>query len=111
MSMTQQVLDLKEQIKALKIDLRNREARLIGIQEILNQVLADAHVNSSVLYKNINKQLTELADQVDNNIMITINTGLQNLTRLTPSQQTMLSAKFRNQEQLLPLLVEGEQGA
>lgn len=105
-SMATQVLDLKEQIKTLKMDLRNREARLLAIEDVLNQVLSSAHIDSSVLYKEINKHLTTLADLIDSTVTTQINSQIRNIAMIDVNQQSMLSAKFRNKEGLPPLVVE-----
>lgn len=107
-STTKEIQDLRSQIKQLKLDLTNREARLIGMQEIINQVLSQAHVDSALLYKNINKTLTDLADIADKEITEPMQEKLQSLSRIQPYEAAALCEKFRRQESLPPLIMEDE---
>lgn len=105
-SAAQQVLDLKEEIKNLKIDLRNREARISGMEEILNNVFKNAEIQSSVLYKQTNKNLTQLADMMGSSFVENIQQALNQLHNMSVVQQMQLSDKFRQKMSLPTLHIE-----
>ena len=107
-SAQQQILDLKEEIKNLKIDLRNREARISGMEEILNSIFKNSEIQSSVLYKQINKHLTQLVDMMGSGFIESVQQGLNELHNMNITQQIQLSDKFRQKMSLPTLHIEEE---
>lgn len=98
----------KQEITELKLQLQNREARLMAFQDVLNAVLSQGHVDSSVLYKEVNKNLVKLADLVDATITNIIQQQITEINKLDTRQQTHLCMKFRQNEGLPPLVILNE---
>ena len=108
-SAAQQVLDLKEEIKNLKIDLRDREARISGMEEIFNSLFKNIEIQSSVLYKQISKPLTQLTDLFGAERINEIQQSLNQLHNMNTLQQISLSNQFRQKLGLPPIEIEEEQ--
>lgn len=107
-SAKEQIIDLKEEIKNLKIEIRNREARIIGMEEVLNKLLQGVEVRTSILYKQINKNLTQLADVFGAETVNNVNEQFTQLRNLDISEQKSLSNKFRQKEGLTPIFIPEE---
>lgn len=106
-SAAQQVLDLQQEVKDLKIQLQNREARIMGIQDLLNQILNNSENESNRLHKEVSKNASLLAD-MSNIINNTIKEQMKTMDEQIKNgaAQAMLSSKFRSQEKLPPLNIE-----
>ena len=104
MSAAQQILDLKEEIKNLKIDLRDRESKLQYFEDLLNKLIGSANVEASILHKDISKSINLLSDIITGQFQPALQQGIQQMNNnMSISDKTTLSIKFR-QKQGLPIL-------
>lgn len=107
MSAAQQILDLKEEIKNLKIDLRDRESKLQYFEDLLNKLIGSANVEASILHKDISKSINLLSDIITGQFQPALQQGIQQMNNnMSISDKITLSIKFRQKQGLPPLSIE-----
>ena len=103
-STMQQLLDVLAQNNQLKQELLDREARLMAIQDSINQVLTAVNNDCNALYKEVNKSLVVIADVVKTLIEPNLQKNMEAIRTQIPQQQKIrLSNTFRQGEGLEPL--------
>lgn len=102
-SIMQQLVTLTEENAKLKEQLTDREARLMAIQEVINNTFAAAVTECNHLYKEINKNLVVLSDLMNGKLTPEIQQGFNATKQLTPQQKTTYANNFRRAEGLEPL--------
>ena len=97
-------MDLLEENKMLKEQLRDREARLMAMQQAINTVLSNVTTDSNTLYKEINKNLVILSDTVKGYIEPQLQQTFTAIrTQIPPDKKKELCYQFRKEEGLPPL--------
>lgn len=100
-SAMQQLLDALAQNTELKSQLIDREARLMAMQDAINQVLSSVNNDVNALYKEVNKNLVVIADVVRGLIEPQLQQNMQAIrTQIPIHQKQLLSARFRQGENL-----------
>lgn len=103
-STMQQLMDANEQINNLKLQLQDREAKMIAMQDAINNILTQTNGDCNALYKEVNKNLVVLSDMVKAMIEPTLIQIFQQIRTQIPYQQkVILSRKYREAEGLEPL--------
>lgn len=102
-STLEQLIKANEQIEDLKAQLQNREARLMAMQELLNQVFAEAEILSNKLYKDTSSLLSQLSNITENVVKSNLQNELMRIVNLDAQTQKQLCTKYRAQELLPPL--------
>lgn len=103
-SAMQQLMDANEQINDLKTQLLDREAKMMAMQDAINNILTQVNGDANALYKEVNKNLVVLSDVVKGMIEPSlIQTFQQIRTQIPYQQKVLLSRKFREAEGLEPL--------
>lgn len=108
-SAQQQLLDQKEEIKNLKIELQDREAKLQYFEDLLNKLIGSANIEASLLHKEISKNTNLLSDIFTGQFQPALQQGIQQMNNgMHLSEKISLSNKFRQKQGLSPLNIEEE---
>lgn len=103
-SVMAQLLEANETIVKLKEDLLDRESRLMAMNESINQVLTDANITASTLYRELNKNLVIIADMVLSEVQPKLQERFTAIrTQIPREQKIKYSMMFRAGENLTPL--------
>jgi len=103
-STMQQLMDVMAQNTELKEQLLDREARLMAMQDAINQVLSAVNNDCNALYKEVNKNLVVISDVVRGLIEPQLQQNFQAIrTQIPHNQKVQLSSRFRQGENLHPL--------
>lgn len=103
-STMQQLIQANDTIVELKEQLLDREARLMAMQQAINQVLSQVATDSNTLYKEINKNLVILSDMVKGFMEPQLQQTFTAIrTQIPAEKKRELSYEFRKGEGLPPL--------
>ena len=106
-STMEQLLTANTEIRSLKEQLIDREARLMAMQQAINQVLTQVNTDSSTLYKEINKNLVVLSDLVKGYLEPQLQQTFTAIrTQIPQPKKLELSSEFRKGEGLASIHIE-----
>ena len=110
-SAAQQIIDLREELRQTQIVLRQREARLQAILNILTNInkMTESEVNK--IHKHIQKNISQFTDLIGEPLEQAISQQLQTIDNISPAQMKQLSDQYRMQSHEPVLHIDGDEGA
>ena len=102
-SVMQQLMAMTEENAKLKQELIDREARLMAIQEVINNTFGAATTECNHLYKEINKNLVVLSDLMNGKVTPEVQQGFNAIRQFSPERKTIYANNFRRAEGLDPI--------
>lgn len=106
-SAAQQVMDLQEEIKELKIDLQTMEAKFQALVNILNNALQAAEGQTNRSHKELQKQIVAMCEWTGESLTKLISDQMQKMENLPAYENSKLSSIYRQSIGKPPLLIEG----
>lgn len=108
-SAAQQVIDLQEQIKDLKIELQTTEAKVQAIINILNNALQAAEGQTNRIHKELQKQIVGMCEWTGESLTKLISEQMQKMENLPAHENAKLSMTYRQSLGKAPIMIEGQQ--
>lgn len=101
----QQVLDLTQEVKDLKVQLMQREARLMATIQVVNTILQKSEAQVNKHHKILQQNIAGLTNWMGESLAMLIESQLEEaLKGLTYANEKKLSDQFRGAEKIGPLI-------
>ena len=105
-SAAQQVIDLQEEIKDLKIELQTTEAKVQAIINILNNALQAAEGQTNRIHKELQKQIVGMCEWTGESLTKLISEQMKKMEDIPQHETVKLSMAYRQSLSKPPLQIE-----
>lgn len=106
-SAAQQVLDLKENLRLTQIQLRQTEARLQAVLNIISNVNSYTETEVNKIHKRIQKNISQFTDLIGEPLGSLIQQQISKIESFQPMEMKRLSDEFRMIKKMAVLHIEG----